>query len=267
MTDYGLKLSERELARYRFMAERALRTEGAAWAAAGIVEGATVADVGCGPGAVTCVLAGLVGPGGHVFAVDKDPAAVQAAVDAAERAGVTNVTVRVGDAYDTGLEPASVDVVMVRHVLAHNGGREDAIVGHAATLVRPGGAVHLADIDMSAFRFRPRVDAIDELSDRYAAWHAARGNDLSIGLRLDELLAGAGLEVTRYEGGYEIADAPPGVRSPAWAARAALVADGLADEADLARWGAAFEEIERTAAKRTLFASLFWATGRAPRPA
>jgi hypothetical protein len=35
----------------------------------------------------------------------------------------------------TGLEPSSFDVVMIRHVLARNGGREDAIVKHAASLL------------------------------------------------------------------------------------------------------------------------------------
>ena len=57
MSDYALKLSETELARYRFMAEMAARMEHDLWTAAGVVEGATVADVGCGPGAVSVVLA------------------------------------------------------------------------------------------------------------------------------------------------------------------------------------------------------------------
>ena len=35
--------------------------------------GATVADVGCGPGCVTRLLARLVGPRGHVHALDPIP--------------------------------------------------------------------------------------------------------------------------------------------------------------------------------------------------
>lgn len=262
MSEYALQLSEQEQARYRFMAERALRSEGEAWIAAGIVLGATVADVGCGPGAMTCVLAGLVGPEGHVYAVDQSPAAVEAAKAAVGRAGVGNVTVQQGAADDTGLDPGTVDVAMIRHVLAHNGGREEAIVRHAASLVRPGGAVHVTDIDGTAFRFRPPLVEIDDLNDRYRAWHEAQGNDLSIGLRLDELLAAAGLEVTAYEGRFEIAEAPRGLRPPAWAARDALVAAGLADEGDVARWGAAFDDLDARVSGVTMFAPLFWATGR-----
>lgn len=167
-----------------------------------------------------------------------------------------------GSAHDTGLAPESVDVVMIRHVLAHNGGLEEAIVRHAAGLVRPGGSVHLTDIDGTAFRFRPSLPEMQELNERYAAWHAAQGNDLSVGLRLDELLAGAGLEVTLYEGRYEIADAPRGVRPPGWAAREALVADGFADQDDVARWDAAFDRLDQQASGAKLFAPLFWATGR-----
>lgn len=262
MPDYALQLNEQEQARYRFMAERALRSEGDAWIAAGIIKGAAVADVGCGPGAMTCVLAGLVGPEGYVFAVDQDPAAVEAARAAAARAGVANVTVREGAADDTGLAPGSVDVVMIRHVLAHNGGREEAIVRHAASLVRPGGAVHITDVDGTAFRFRPTTPEMDELNDRYRAWHEAQGNDLSVGLRLDELLEAAGLEVTAYEGRFEIAEAPRGLRPPAWAAREALLAAGLADENDIARWDAAFADLDARPSGVTMFAPLFWATGR-----
>ncbi|MGH9224985.1 MAG: hypothetical protein ACRD2W_14690, partial [Acidimicrobiales bacterium] len=66
MTEYALKLSEAELARYQQMAEHAAAMEADLWAAAGLVEGAAVADVGCGPGAVAAVVARLVGPAGSV---------------------------------------------------------------------------------------------------------------------------------------------------------------------------------------------------------
>ena len=55
-------------------------------------------------------------------------------------AGLGNVTVTEARADRTGLEAGSLDAVMLRHVLAHNGGAEDAIVAHLATLVHPGAA-------------------------------------------------------------------------------------------------------------------------------
>ncbi len=61
------------------MAESAARMERELWAASGIVQGAVVADAGCGPGAVSVVLAGPVDPGGRVLAVDRDIETVETA--------------------------------------------------------------------------------------------------------------------------------------------------------------------------------------------
>ena len=116
MPEYVLKLNEAELTRYRIMAEGAARMERDLWAAAGVAEGAVVADIGCGPGAVSIVLARTVGPAGRVLAVDGDPNAVEAARAAAADAGAANVSVEVGRADDTGLAPGCADVVMIRHV-------------------------------------------------------------------------------------------------------------------------------------------------------
>lgn len=183
---------------------------------------------------------------------------------AVERAGVDNVSVQLGEAHDTGLTPAAVDVVMIRHVLAHNGGREEAVVAHAASLVRPGGSVYLVDIDATAVRTRPSDPDVDDLTARYQEWHAQRGNDLSIGLRLGELLETAGLETVEHQGRYQIFSAPPGIRPPGWAGRDALRAAGLATIAHLERWSAAFERIDRFETRPTMFVPLFLAFGRRP---
>jgi hypothetical protein len=58
---YALALSEAELTRYRMMAEQARSAEADPWRRAGIVPGARVADVGCGPGALLPALAAAVG--------------------------------------------------------------------------------------------------------------------------------------------------------------------------------------------------------------
>lgn len=264
MPGYALRLSDDERGRYRFMAEAALRTEREHWEAAGIVEGATVADVGCGPGAISAVLAGLVGDTGRVLSVDGDPETVAAARETAELAAAANVTVTEGDAADTGLDPGSVDAVMIRHVLAHNGGREEAIVQHAASLVRPGGSVYLVDIEGGGVHFRPSDPDVEHLGATYARWHAEQGNDLSVGLRLAELLEAAGLEVTHFEGRFQIVKAPTGMRPPGWAARDAMLASGVATADDVARWAVALERLDGLEERPTLFAPLFTASGRRP---
>ena len=264
MGDYALKLSDAELVRYEMMAARALEHEREQWTAAGVVEGAVVADIGCGPGAVSIALARQVGLTGRVLAFDRSPEAVDMARLVTARAGVANVTVEAAPADATGVTPGSVDVAMIRHVLAHNGGREAAIVAHATTLVRPGGCVYLIDVEGSAVRTRPPDPDLDDLNDRYWRWHAQQGNDASVGLRLAELAAGAGLEIVEFSGRYDIVVAPPGLRPPGWAAREAVVASGLATPDDVARWEAAFARLDGMQERPTAFVPVFCAIGRRP---
>lgn len=146
---------------------------------------------------------------------------------------------QVASATDTGLEPGTFDVVVMRHVLAHNGGREQAIVNHLTSLVKPGGCVYLVDIEHTALRSRPADPVIEDLSSRYHRFQTARGNDLSVGLRLGELMDSAGLELVERHGWYDLFTPPPGFRSPPWAARDAMVATGFATQDDVASWTAA----------------------------
>jgi SAM-dependent methyltransferase len=263
VTDYALTLSDDELARYRLMAEHAHAGEADLWSLAGVGAGARVADVGCGPGAVSALLADLVGPTGHVCAVDGGAEAVAAAEALVAAAGLTNVTVMQGDAAATGLEPGTYDVVMMRHVLAHNGPDEQRIVDHLATLVRPGGCVYLVDGDLTAIRTWPLEPDHDDIIAKYAAFHAGRGSDLVTGLRLDRLLAAAGLEVVDHRGRVEmVVLGDDGLRGPAWAARDAMVEAGVADADDVARWAAMYERIEGGTERYTIFVPLFCAVGR-----
>jgi 2-polyprenyl-3-methyl-5-hydroxy-6-metoxy-1,4-benzoquinol methylase len=72
--------------------------------------------------------------------VEPDESARAAARRLIADSGAGNVELREGTGTDTGLAPGSVDVALMRHVLAHNGGQEQAIVDHLASLVRPGGS-------------------------------------------------------------------------------------------------------------------------------
>jgi hypothetical protein len=153
---------------------------------------------------------------------------------------------------------------MLRHVLAHNGGAEDAIVAHLATLLRPGGCVYLVDTDGTAIRVIPEAEHPDlvELQERYLALRAARGDDNAAGLRLADRLVRVGLEVVEFRGRYVIRELSPSLRSPAWAAREAMVAAGMATTEDLRRWERAFEAT--AACPATFFAPMFTAIGRRP---
>jgi SAM-dependent methyltransferase len=261
MTDYALTLSEAEVRRYRLMAGRAGTDEADLWRRAGIGPGTVVADVGCGPAAVAVVVAGRVGPAGRVIGVEPDDAVRAAAERLVAEAGVGNVELRPGTGTDSGIAPGSVDVVMMRHVLAHNGREEQAIVDHLATLVRPGGSVYLVDADGSAVRTLDGDPDLEDLADRYAELHRRRGNDLRTGLRLGRLLSRAGLDVVLHEGRYAIASLPPGLRPPSWAALDAMLAQGIASADDVRRWEAAFERSDAAPTRPTVFAPTFIAIG------
>jgi SAM-dependent methyltransferase len=264
MSDYALVLSDAEVERYRSMAELARQAESRQWAAIGIGQGATVADIGCGPGAVSSSVAGMVGPDGQVWAVDQDLNALATAEQLAARLRLTNVRCQVGRADCTGLPSSAADVVMMRHVLAHNGGHEQAIVDHLATLVRPGGFVYLVDVEAQGVRLRPAEPDIEDLGARYRAFQGQRGNDLSVGLRLDELLAAADLELVEFGGRYDIFS-QPAFQGPAWAARQMMVDAGFATPDDLARWAAAFDRIKAAGGDGLrFFVPVFWAIGRRP---
>jgi SAM-dependent methyltransferase len=261
MSGYALELDPAEIGRYRMMAERAQAAEASQWAAAGIGPGARVADVGCGPGAITALLAEAVGPTGSVVGVDGNASTIAAA---RELVGAGNVEFSVAPADETALAEASFDVVMLRHVLAHNGGREEAIVEHLATLVRPGGCVYLVDVDLSAVNLYPSNDDLEDLMSRYVDFHSQLGNNPKIGLQLQHLLLLADLDIVDFTGRYDILSVPPGVRPPSWAARDAMVAAGIADADDVERWRVALEATDTAAERPLVFASVFVAIGRRP---
>ncbi len=109
---------------------------------------ARVADLGCGTGTLALLLAEH---GYAVDALDFSPAMVRLArakLAAAPEPVGRLVTVREGDAADPGLAPASVDVVLCRHVLWALPD-PDAVVGRWVRALRPGGRLVLVEGDWS----------------------------------------------------------------------------------------------------------------------
>jgi SAM-dependent methyltransferase len=251
------------------MAARAFDEEGDLWALAGLVDGARVADIGCGPGALLVTLAEVVGPTGHVVGVDADPAAVAAARAALAAARLGGAAVAPGHAQlgrpeATGLRPGSVDTAVLRHVLAHNGGAEQRIVNHLATLVRAGGHVYLVDVDLTSGTVGRMAPGASDLQDRYLRWHERQGNDPLIGRRLADLGHAAGLAVVELRGWTVRGQAPRGMRGPAWAARDELMRAGLATAADVARWEQAFAALDSATERPELSLDVFAAVCRRP---
>ena len=79
---------------------------------AGVGQGQTVLDYGCGPGSYSVAAAAMVGPGGKVYALDIHPLAMSTVERKAAKMGLQNIeTIRSGR--DTGLPDGSVDVALL----------------------------------------------------------------------------------------------------------------------------------------------------------
>jgi ubiquinone/menaquinone biosynthesis C-methylase UbiE len=239
MPEYSFTLDAAELARYDAMAARAVEQEAHLWDSAGILTGAAVVDLGCGPGAFLAALAGRTAPSGTVVGVDNAAhaiAAAQALVDQ-RRLGDT-VRIVHASAHHTGLEPASFDVVFIRNLLVHNGPAIDAILTHARRLLRPGGHLLCVEPDITALRFPGPAAAEQELEQRWIQMTRSMGNDPGLGAegRLHALISTAGftLDIAVHR-----VDPLAVERSPAWTARQMLADKGFATNADIARWDTA----------------------------
>lgn len=107
---------------------------------AGLREGSTVLEVGCGAGAALVPASQAVGPFGHVFGIDFAPGMVKRAQRLVERLGLENVRVEVGDAEAPPVQPGSVDAIVASLVLFFLPNIELALDAYARAL-RPGGAL------------------------------------------------------------------------------------------------------------------------------
>jgi ubiquinone/menaquinone biosynthesis C-methylase UbiE len=102
----------------------------------GDVSGAAVVDLGCGTGRLERLLLPRLG-NGTVVAVDFSPSMIE---EAARRCDDPRVTWLCRDVLDTGLESASIDVVLCFDAFPHFHSRE-ALLAEAARWLRPGGAL------------------------------------------------------------------------------------------------------------------------------
>ena len=153
-----------------------------ALARAGLVSGARLLDIGCGPGGVLERLAGDLG---------RVPVGIDIAPDFLLRArAVAHVARADGAALPFG--DGTFDFVLLRLVLRHAPARE-RLLAEAARVVREGGTVAAIDVDEGATTFDPEPPSWPALKAALAASALRRGGDPTIGRRLRRLLLENGL--------------------------------------------------------------------------
>jgi SAM-dependent methyltransferase len=158
----------------------------------GIRPGEKIVDLGCGPGGVLHLLGKRAGPTGSVLGIDRSPHFVELARHFVADLGLTQVEVREGDAYGTGLPKASFDGAHMRLVLV-NVPKPELIVREMVALVRPGGWVASFEADFLAFILDPPSPAFDRLFAAYLGNARSQGIDLFIGRHTHRLFREAGI--------------------------------------------------------------------------
>ena len=110
---------------------------------AGIQAGMSVLDFGCGPGRYTLPVAGLVGSGGTVYAVDVHPLAIAMVERKAKRDRLSNVhTIRTDCV--TGLPSGSIDAVLLFDAL-HDMENKTAVLKEIHRVLNQNGRLQYKD--------------------------------------------------------------------------------------------------------------------------
>ena len=156
---------------------------------AGLRRGMRVADVGCGVGMVTALLAELVGAEGQVVGIDASTAQVAQARQRLETR-YTNVRFVETSATSTGLPPESFDLVYCRFLLIHLPEPERALREMGA-LLKPNGILVCEDVDVTSAGSEP-PSALGAFADLWGRLGPARGLDYTLGRRLFHMVRAAG---------------------------------------------------------------------------
>lgn len=110
----------------------------------GVTRGGTWADLGAGSGAFTLALAELVGPGGEVFAVDRDRGALRA-LERAVRPGGTTVRTLAGD-FTKPIDLPALDGVVMANSL-HFVKEKTPVLALVHSMLKPSGRLVLVEYD------------------------------------------------------------------------------------------------------------------------
>jgi SAM-dependent methyltransferase len=160
--------------------------------AAGIGAARRAADIGCGTGTMSRLMAERMGDGAVVDAIDISEDQVAVARGTAASPGAAEIRYAVASAYEPGLPEGEYDVVFVRLLLCHLKDREGAMRS-MARLLRPGGRLVAVDMDMYSTRALPAGDAYPRFLQITRKLESVLGTNYEAGHELPDLFRGAGL--------------------------------------------------------------------------
>ena len=156
---------------------------------AGIQWGMRVADLGCGAGLMTAMLAELVGPTGYAFGVDFSGAQLTQAREVLP-SHLSNVTFVEASAIDTRLPKESLDLVYCRFLLLHLPEPERAL-REMHRILKPGGILVCEDSDLTSGGSEP-PSSMNAFGDLWGRLGPFRGVDYTMARQLIPLILAAG---------------------------------------------------------------------------
>lgn len=141
----------------------------------GLKEGMRVADIGCGTGNVSFMMASIVGQSGSVSGVDMSEAQLDIARSQVAVLNLKNVEFTCGSAYDTKLPKEFFDIVYCRFLLMHLHHPVNALV-EMRSLLKPGGLLVCEEADFSTAFCEPSFSAHDRCYEMLIALAKERGS-------------------------------------------------------------------------------------------
>jgi ubiquinone/menaquinone biosynthesis C-methylase UbiE len=233
MTGYVIRGGQPGYDRLLLLARERLPDTQALLKRAGVSAGMRCADIGCGGGAVTLEIAGMVAPGGRVVGIDSDEVTLGLARQAAAERGIDNAGFRVGDAGEWD-EPGGYDLVYSRFLLQHLA-EPVSVLRRMWAALADGGVLIVEDADFDGWCCDPPNEGFAVFLDTYRRVLAGRGGDHAIGRKLRRYFLDAGIPVPQVDLVQPVQEGE--AKTLAWstleATAGAIVADGLATPDEL----------------------------------
>lgn len=152
--------------------------------------GASLLDVGCGPGTITADLARRLDPG-EVVGVDRSARVLEQA--RRDGAGRPNLRFEPGDVYALPFDDGTFDVVHAHQLLQHLSDPVAAL-REMRRVARPGGLVAVRDADYAGMTWFPASTGLDEWQTLYHEVVEANGATADAGRRLSTWVRQAGFD-------------------------------------------------------------------------
>jgi SAM-dependent methyltransferase len=197
--DYILGMEPAEIARLERQHTVWHETTSRIWELAGFGPGQTIVDLGSGPGFASVDLARLVGPSGHVVAIDSSPEARAHCRKLTDLHALANISVESADAAAFALPSIDIDGVFARWLFSYLSDPE-ATVGAIAGALRPGAVLAVMDYwNYLSIQTEPSSPLFTAVYEAVYESVRARGGSFDTAGRLPAMMEASGFTVTEVE--------------------------------------------------------------------